>query len=334
MSSPHATQTEITLKDIEAAHTRIEGAVYRTPVLVSEALNNRTNANLFFKAEVLQKTGAFKARGAMNFLLQLDASQYPGGVVAYSSGNHAQAVAYAATKLGVTSTIVMPADAPTIKIKNTQALGGKVVLYNRLTESREDIARSISEKEQAALVPPFDHPWTIGGQGTVALELLEQVDTPLDILLVPCSGGGLTSGCGIVFKSKSPQTQVWAVEPEGYDDVGLSLKNGSIQTVPQSQPSLCDSLMMTHPGTLTFPILQNTVQEALVVPESFVRQAMADAFEDLKVVVEPGGAIGLGAVLAYPKRFEGKTVGIILSGGNVDAGVFSRILSGVVVGSE
>lgn len=319
-----------TLAEIEAASRRLASCIRPTPLLSSPFLDERVGGRLLFKAEVLQRTGSFKFRGACNFILQLDSSQKARGVVAFSSGNHAQAVAYAAQLMDVPATIVMPTDAPQIKIENTRAYGAKVILYDRMTESRETIARHLVEESGATLLPPYDHPWTIAGQGTVGLEMFHQateLGDRLDKMLVPCSGGGLTAGCSLALKELSPETRIYAVEPEGYDDTARSLKAGKVTEVPLGHPSLCDSLMMPHPGMLTFPINQARLTGGLVVGDEEVLHAMALAFHHLKVIVEPGGAVGLAAALSGKVDCIGKTLGIVLSGGNVDASVFSQALS-------
>lgn len=318
--------------DLEAAAKRIAPHALQTPVLESARLNTLLGRRVLFKAECLQKTGAFKYRGACNFLLQLDTAAKARGVVTFSSGNHAQAIAAAAHLFGISATIVMPEDAPRIKIENTRFYGATVVLYNRVTESREAIAHALAEEKGLTLVPPFDHPWTIAGQGTTGLEFAQQVAdlaTSLDALLIPCSGGGLTAGCALAFETLSPATQIFCVEPEGFDDTRQSLatdKRVAIE-LPQHHTD-CDALMVPQPGELTFALNQRLLRGGWVANDTQIHQAMRLLMEHLKLVVEPGGAIGLAALLANKSLDKrGETVGIVLSGGNVDPDLLRRVLA-------
>lgn len=320
----------LSLEQVLAAHERIRPHIRRTPLLESVFLNDLLGARLLFKAEVLQKTGAFKYRGAVNFLAQLVQSEQVRGVVSYSSGNHAQALAAVAHVFGIPATIVMPEDAPQIKIEGTRYYGAKVVLYNRQTENRVEIAEKIVEQTGAILVPPFDHPWIMAGQGTVALEILEDLDqlqATTDQALIPCSGGGLTAGCATVFRALSPATHVFAVEPEGYDDTQRSLEAGSRLEISPHQATLCDSLALTCPGELTFEINKALLNGVFTADDKLVRQAMQLAFQHLKLVVEPGGAIGLAALLSGKHEIKGQTIVVVLSGGNVDPALFSAVLA-------
>lgn len=322
--------TAIHLSDIQAASHRIRPEAIVTPLLESPQINQALGGRVLFKAEVLQKTGSFKFRGAMNFLRQVKAAEGVRHVVAYSSGNHAQAVAATAQMLGLKATIVMPEDAPAMKIEGTRFYGAEVVLYNRRTESREEMAHRLVVQYKAVLVPPYDHPFTIAGQGTVGLELVEQaqaLETSLDAVFVPCSGGGLTAGCALAVKTMSPQTHVYSVEPEGFEDTARSLAQGqrvSIDAIGNN--TLCDALMMPQPGVVTFPINARYVTRGLSVSDDAVYKAMAMMFQHLKLVVEPGGAVGLAALLSGQWDCQGKTVAIILSGGNVDPQVFMQAL--------
>jgi threonine dehydratase len=321
---------DLSIDHILRAQQRITDLIVQTPVLESPALNNLVNGRLLFKAETLQKTGSFKFRGACHFISTLSQDEQRRGVVAYSSGNHAQAVAYAAQLFNIHATIVMPADAPRIKIENTRSYGADVILYDRMTESRESIAEAVVREKGAILLPPYDHPHTIVGQGTLALELCEQVaqlNTRLDALLVPCSGGGLAAGCALAMKARSPKTLLYTVEPEGYDDTAQSFKAGKRVAVSGKEQSLSDALMMTIPGKITFPINAEAYTGGFVVTDTQVRHAMAMAFQHLRLVVEPGGAVGLAAALSGQLDCQGKTTGIVLSGGNVDPEVFRSVLS-------
>lgn len=319
-----------TYADVLQAAARLKGHANLTPLIECQALNDQLEGRLLFKAELFQKTGSFKFRGAYNFIAQLSKPVRLGGVVAFSSGNHAQAVALAARQFGIPATIVMPHDAPRMKMENTRVYGATVVQYNRITQDREAIARKLCEEQGATLLPPFDHPWTIAGQGTVGLELIQQTETMgavLDSVLVPCSGGGLTAGCALALQALSPQTQVYTVEPVGYDDTARSLAVGHPVSIMPTVNSLCDALLLPHPGELTFEINAERVAGGLVVTDDEVRYAMRMAFEHLKLVVEPGGSVGLAAALAGKVDCTGKTVGIILSGGNVDAGTYARAIA-------
>ncbi len=321
----------VVIDDLLAAQKRIEGYTVKTPLLESPVLNERLNGRLLVKAEVLQRTGSFKDRGAFNFLSALDPEIRAHGVVAYSSGNHAQAVAAAANYYGIPAAIVMPADAPTVKIRKTRAFGAEVILYDRINDSREAIGRDIAETHGYTLVPPYDHPVVIAGQGTVGLEMLqhaEERNASFDHLLIPCSGGGLAAGCGIAFQSRSIQTKLYAVEPEGYADTALSLQSRERVAIQPGQSTLCDALMMPQPGEITFPLNQNSLTGAFVVSDTEVIAAMIEAFEQFHLVVEPGGAVALAFVLSHPEAFRQQTTGIILSGGNIDRKRYSELIAG------
>lgn len=319
----------LSLADIEAAAGRIAGHAVRTPVLEARAAGAATGARVFVKPEVLQRTGSFKFRGAMNRLAQLSLDERKRGVVAFSSGNHAQGVAAAAQVLDTPATIVMPADAPRLKIANTRNLGAEVVLYDRAREDRVAIGRKLAAERGLTLVPPFDDYAVMAGQGTIALELVEEAkkrDLTFDAVLAPCSGGGLTSGIATALAALSPVTKVYAVEPAAFDDLARSLKAGERLANAPGAKSICDALMVDKPGELTFPILQKTKVEALAVTDDEVLAAMRHAFYELKLVTEPSGATSLAAVLAGKLETKNKTIAVVLSGGNVDGDAFNRAL--------
>jgi threonine dehydratase len=320
-----------TIQDIESAAARIAPYAIRTPLLNSEALARATGAAaVFLKPEMLQVCGAFKFRGAMNRLAQLSPEQLKTGVVAFSSGNHAQGVAIAAAKLGCPAVIVIPKDAPRIKIEATRAAGAEIRLFDRYTESREEISAALAAERGAVVVPAFDDADVIAGQGTLALEMAEQAAQAggsLDIILCPIGGGGLIAGVAVATRARSPDTLVYGVEPEGFDDTRRSLESGERQSNAPGAKTLCDSLMTPAPGILTFEIMKQTLSGVLVVSDAEVKAAMRFAFEKLKLVVEPGGSVALAAALAGKLDMKGKRVGLILSGGNVDPGQFASILS-------
>ena len=317
--------------DISLAARRISGEAVVTPLVENAKLNAIVGGRIFIKAECLQRTGSFKFRGAWNCISKLDAAANLGGVVAYSSGNHAQGVAAAAQLRGVPALIVMPADTPDIKKINTKSYGAEVVTYDRATESREKIANQYTAKRGAVLVPPFEHPDIIAGQGTCGLEIINDLQargTALDDMLVNCSGGGLTAGIALAFSEMSPQTKVHSVEPEGFDDYARSLRSGVREKNASAAGSICDALLTPQPGEMTFAMNKGRLAEGYVVSEAEVRSAVRFAFETLKLVVEPGGAVGLAAVLSGKINAKDKNVGIVLSGGNVDAKLFADILAG------
>ncbi|MCH8071327.1 MAG: threonine/serine dehydratase [Proteobacteria bacterium] len=318
----------VDFKDIEAAAKRLAPVTVETPLLRSSALDEIAGGTVYIKPENLQVTGSFKFRGAYNMLSQLTADEAKHGVVAFSSGNHAQAVAASGTMLGIDTTIVMPEDAPAIKIENTRRLGGKAVLYDRYSEDREAIAREIAAETGSVVVPAFDHERIIAGQGTVGLELMRQCAdfgvTP-DQVLVSCSGGGLISGTALAVKTMSPETSVYPVEPEDFDDTARSLISGERETNDPGARSICDALQTERPGKLTFAINRKLLGAGLVVSDGEVKEAMRFAFRHLKLVVEPGGAVALAAVLSGKIDTRDKLTVIVLSGGNVDAEMFAAI---------
>ncbi len=322
----------VTLADIQAAAARIKGHAIETPLIESPALNERLGRRVLIKPETLQRVGAFKFRGAYNRLVQLDAEGRRAGVVAFSSGNHAQGVALAARLLGIPALIVMPADAPAVKVEATRGYGAEIRLYDRLTEDRVAIAAEIASQRGSVVVPAFDDLDIIAGQGTVGLELLSQAQArgvTFDVVVSPVGGGGLMAGLSTAVKALSPSTALVGVEPEGFDDTLRSLKAGSRQTLTPTTRSLCDALETPAPGELTFPILQRNVADIAVVSDAEVADAMRYAFATLKLVVEPGGCVGLAALLAGKvRRWGDGTTGLVLSGGNVDPALFAEILAG------
>jgi threonine dehydratase len=305
----------VTAADVRGAAERIRGVARRTPVLTSRLFDAEAGAAAFFKCEMFQRGGAFKFRGASNFLRQMRASDLPRGVVAFSSGNHAQAVALAAAELGTRATIVMPNDAPAAKLAATRAYGAQVVMYDRLREDREAIGNKISSETGATLVPPYDHEWTIAGQGTAALELLEDMPE-LDAIVVPIGGGGLISGCAVIAKEVRPGIRVIGVEPEGANDTYLSVQAGRRVQVPNVD-TIADGLRAPQPGVITFPIIQRSVDQVVLVSDDEIRAAQAFLASRLKIVAEPSGATSAAAVLTRRLPAGVRRVGVILSGGNV-----------------
>jgi threonine dehydratase len=317
-------------EDVQAAAARIAGHARRTPLLHGTPLDERTGGHILLKLETLQHTGSFKFRGAYNRLSQLDGAQRAAGVVAFSSGNHAQGVAAAARLLGIPATIVMPEDAPAVKMRNTLALGAEVVCYDRLRESREAIAARLAAERGAVLVPSFDDPDIIAGQGTVGLEIAEQAaeaGLALDDVVVCTSGGGLVAGTALAIRALSPTTRVWSAEPAGHDDHRRSLASGRRESNAPGTRSFCDALLAPQPGELTFEINRRLLAGGVAVTDAEVRSAIAFAARTLKLVVEPGGAVALAAVLAGKLDGQGRTVAVVLSGGNIDDALLVEILS-------
>jgi len=306
----------VTLDDIREAHRRIRRIVRRTPVETSRGFDQEAGCRVFFKCENFQRGGSFKIRGASNFIFQLPPDQLRHGVVAYSSGNHAQAVAIAARQAGASATLVMPLDAPRSKVQATQDQGAQIVTYDRLRESREAIGEAIASRTGATLVPPFDHAWIIAGQGTVALELLEEVPD-LDALVAPLGGGGLLSGCAIAAQGLRPGIRVFGVEPEDGNDWQLSLTAGRRVEIPPPSTA-ADGLRATRPGELTFSILRERLEAVVLVSEQEIRAAMRFLLLRLKILVEPSGAVAAAAVLCGKLPARVTSVGVVLSGGNVD----------------
>jgi threonine dehydratase len=319
-----------TFADVQAAARRLDGVTRRTPLLENERINAKLGGRLFLKAECLQRTGSFKLRGAYNFLSLMSEADRARGVVGWSSGNHAQGLAEAARLMGVTATIVMPADAPALKVANTRASGAEVVLYDRVKESREQIGQGIAAKSGATIVPPYDHPWILTGQGTAGLEIVEQakaIGVTLDAVAAPCSGGGLSTGIALAVKGLSPSTSVHAGEPAGFDDLARSLATGTKQKNDKLSGSICDALLAPTPGDVTFPLARKLLGPGLVVTDDEVLDAMETAFREFKLVVEPGGAVALAAALTGKLPVKGRAVAVVCSGGNVDHATFMRALS-------
>lgn len=319
-----------TAADVDAAAKRLSGIAVRTPLINSALLDAAVGARVFLKAETLQRTGSFKFRGAYNKISQIPEAKRAGGVVAYSSGNHAQGVAAAAKLLGMRATIVMPADAPMAKRERTKALGAEVVLYDRNKEDRAAIAKKIADERGATLVPPFDDPMIIAGQGTIGREIVEDLAAlglKPDIVVIGASGGGLAAGTALGVKSRVPDCKFFTAEPDGFDDTRRSFASGKRETNPKLSGTICDALMTQTPGEITFPINRELIGDGVTATDEEVGRAVAFAFRELKLVVEPGGAIGLAALLAGRPDVKGKVVVAVLSGGNVDAELFDRLIA-------
>jgi len=331
IQSPPMLQTpalSVSLDDVRAAHERIRPHVHRTPVMTSRQVDTLTGARLFFKCEVFQRVGAFKARGAFSRVTRLTSEERSRGVVAFSSGNHAQAVALAARELGVAATIVMPADAPALKIAATRGYGAEVILYDRATESREEIARRIASERGATVIPPFDDDAVIAGQGTLAVELLEDVPD-LDVLVTPCGGGGLLSGCAVAGRGLRPGLRLYGVEPEAGDDVKRSLEAGEPVQIPVPA-TIADSLQTTVPARRTLAHIAALTEGIVTVSDLELRRAMAFLAARMKLVVEPGGSAAFAAILhGRLPDLAGRKVGVVLSGGNIDPDRFGALISGV-----
>jgi threonine dehydratase len=316
----------VTIADVRSAAQRLNGVANHTPVVTSRAFDERAGAKVFFKCENLQRGGAFKFRGAYNTIGQLSDDQRRRGVVSFSSGNHAQGVALAARLLGVPAVIVMPRDAPEVKLVATRGYGAEVVLYDRAEQKRDAIARQLAEERGLALVPPFDHPLIIAGQGTAALELLADVPD-LDILIVPIGGGGLISGCSIAAHALRPAMRVIGVEPETANDSFLSLQKGERVSTPQSH-SIADGLLPTAPGAITFPIMQQHLESIALVSDGEIAEAVRFLALRMKLIVEPSGAAPAAALMSsHVANSSGKQVGAILSGGNVDPHILAGLLN-------
>jgi threonine dehydratase len=319
-----------TAADVDSAARRLAGVALRTPLISSPVLDALTGARVFLKAETLQRTGSFKFRGAYNKLSSIPADKRAGGVVAFSSGNHAQGVAHAASLLEMPSVIVMPLDAPRPKRERTQAFGAEVVLYDREKEDREAIARQIAETRGATLVPPYDDPFIIAGQGTAGREIMEDLSAlgmKPDVAVIGASGGGLAAGISLALKARVPSVKIYTAEPEGFDDTARSFRSGKHEHNERLSGSICDALMSNTPGKITFEINRELIGEGIAASDEEVARAVAFAFRELKLVVEPGGAIGLAALLAGRPDVKGKVVVAVLSGGNVDPELFSRLVA-------
>jgi threonine dehydratase len=319
-----------TARDVDAAAQVLRGVALRTPLIASPALDALTGARVFLKAETLQRTGSFKFRGAYNKLAAIPREARAGGVVAFSSGNHAQGVAAAAQLLGMPAVIVMPSDAPHGKRARTAALGAEVVLFDRANDDREAIARDIAANRNAVLVPPYDDPLVIAGQGTVGREIIEDLATlglSPDVIAVTASGGGLTAGIALAVKSRAPNARVYTAEPAGFDDHARSFMSGRREQNAALTGTICDALMARTPGQLTFAINRDLVGEGVAATDREVAVAMVFAFHELKLVVEPGGAVALAALMSGKIAIKDKIAVAVLSGGNVDADVFHRLVA-------
>jgi threo-3-hydroxy-L-aspartate ammonia-lyase len=318
-------QTLPSFEDVRAAAQRIEGQAHKTPVVTSRTVDEEFGARVFFKCENLQRMGAFKFRGAFNALSCFDARQRKAGVVAFSSGNHAQAIALSARVLGIPSTIVMPHDAPAAKVAATKGYGGKVVSYDRYTEDREQIGRELAERHGLTLVPPYDHPDVIAGQGTAAKELFEEVGE-LDAFFVCLGGGGLLAGSALATRALSPRCKLYGVEPEAGNDGQRSFRSGAIVHIDTPR-TIADGAQTQHLGNLTFPIIRRDVDDILTVSDAQLVERMAFAVTRMKLVIEPTGCLGFAAALAMKEQLKGQRVGILVSGGNVDLARFCSLLS-------
>ncbi|HCL5269205.1 TPA: threo-3-hydroxy-L-aspartate ammonia-lyase [Salmonella enterica] len=311
--------------DIAAAAERIDGYANKTPEMTSRTVNEEFGAEVFFKCENFQRMGAFKFRGAMNALRQFTPQQRAAGVVAFSSGNHAQAIALSAKLLGIPSTIVMPHDAPVAKVAATKGYGGNVVVYDRYTEDREQIGRDLAEKHNLTLIPPYDHPYVIAGQGTAAKELIEEVGL-LDVLFVCLGGGGLLSGSALAVRHLSPECVIYGVEPEAGNDGQQSFRKGEIVHI-DTPKTIADGAQTQHLGHYTFPLIQKYVNDILTVSDSELVASMKFMAERMKIVVEPTGCLGFAAAWERKSELAGKKIGIIISGGNVDISRYSEFLA-------
>ena len=320
-----ATPLAVAYADVEAAAARIEGVAHRTPVATSRQFDERAGCEAYFKCENLQRMGAFKFRGAYNALARLSAEERARGVVAFSSGNHAQAVALAGRLLGVPAVIVMPADAPAVKIAATRGYGAEVVLYDRAEGSREGVAARIATERASRVVPPFDHPDVIAGQGTAAKELIEEVG-PLDYLFVCCGGAGLLSGCAIAATHLSPGVRVVGVEPEAGDDAARSFRSKKLERV-ENPETIADGARTQSMGAITFPLVMALVHDIITVSDAQLVEAMRFVWERMKLVVEPTGALAAAGVLSGRIDVRGRRVGIILSGGNADLKALAKLFA-------
>ncbi len=320
----------VSIEMIVAARARLRGHARRTPLLSSPFLDEIAGRRLFIKAECLQHTGSFKFRGGWSAVSALEPEVRARGVIAFSSGNHAQGVALAAKLHGVPSVIIMPSDAPKLKIANTRALGAEVVLYDRATEDRDAIGARLSEERRLTLIKPFDEPQVIAGQGTTGLEIAEQAEeegvTAAEVL-VPCGGGGLTSGIALALEARTPSFRVRPCEPEGFDDTARSLASDKIERNATLSGSICDAIITPQPGNITFPILKRLAGPGIVVTDEEALRAMALAFTRLKIVVEPGGAVALAAALFHGEQLREDAAIVVTSGGNVDDEMFGRALA-------
>ena len=314
-----------TYKDVAEAHQRILPYLNKTPVLTSRTINELTGAQFYFKCENFQRMGAFKFRGAMNALSQFTAQQRKNGVVTFSSGNHAQAIALSAKLLGIPATIIMPEDAPKAKMEATKGYGGRMITYNRYTEDREKIGQQLAQKEGLTLIPPYDHPHIIAGQGTAAKELFDEVGQ-LDMLFVPLGGGGLLSGSLLSTKPLSPDCKIFGVEPLAGNDGQQSLRKGEIIHI-DTPKTIADGAQTQHLGNYTFEIIRNHVNDILTATDEELISAMQFYAQRMKIIVEPTGCLSLAAARQFGDKLKGKKIGIIISGGNVDIAQYGRFLA-------
>ena len=319
----------LTHSEIDKAHERIFSLIIKTPLISSETINEKTNSNVYFKLENLQWTGSFKLRGASNKISQLSNEEKSRGIVSYSSGNHAQAVAYASNLFGVHATIIMPKNAPSIKIENTKKYGAEIIIYDSMHESREKIASEIARKENKTIIKPYDDLDVIAGQGTVGKEIAEELklkNIQPDIYLCCCGGGGLIAGSSTYLKHTFPHIKNFSVEPEEFNDTELSLKNNSVVKNKESGKSICDALLAPQPGNITFPINQTTLSGGLTVSDEEIKKTIIELAENMKIVAEPGGAVAATALLTNKINVKNKNVVVMISGGNIDYKLFSSIV--------
>ncbi|MBI3507002.1 MAG: threonine/serine dehydratase [Proteobacteria bacterium] len=332
MSSSAATRSDLPVfADVQAAAKRIDGYAVRTPLLAAPLLDARIGGRLLVKAEPLQRTGSFKFRGAYNKISQIPENVRSRGVVAFSSGNHAQGVAAAAAMFGIPSWIFMPKDAPAIKIARTKEFGATVVHFDRYADDREAMGRKFQEERGATLVPPFDDFDVISGQGTIGIEIAEQcaaIGAKPDAIMVCCGGGGLVSGTALALSHTMPGVPVYAVEPKDFDDTKRSFESGKRESIDPKARSICDALLSPSPGAITFALNSKLLKGVLTISDDEARSAMATAFIEYKLVVEPGGAVAMASVLSGKYPIKGKTVVAVASGGNVDPALFAQVLGG------
>jgi threonine dehydratase len=318
-----------TVEDVRRAASCLEGKAYKTPLLESPLLNEKLGCRLLVKPETLQRTGSFKFRGAYNKIFHIPVNKRKNGIVAFSSGNHAQGVAAAAKIFGIETQIIMPKDAPAIKVANTRSYGAQVLFYDRFKEDRSIIGEKLVKENGATLVHPYDDSMIVAGQGTVGLEVARQaqaMDANLNAFLAPCGGGGLISGCALALETESPETEIYSAEPVGFEDTALSVAAGERLVGKRDRKSICDSLLSPKPGKITYEINARLLKSGLTINDETVIKAMKVAFNYFKLVVEPGGAAALAAVLSEKYKANGKTVAVVLSGGNVDAKVYRKAL--------
>ena len=328
--STEDTHRMITADGVHHAARRLAGNAIETPLIENEFLNDIADGRILVKAEVLQHCGSFKFRGAYNLVSKIPAQERQRGVLAWSSGNHAQGIARAARHFDTPATIIMPADTPDIKTEKVRAFGADIIPYDRYSEDREEIAKPIQKERNMILAPSYDHPDIIEGQGTLALETVAQArnkNAALDAFIICCGGGGLTSGCATILEEISPQTEVWIAEPEGFDETWASIKSGKRQRADITQRTICDAIATPTPGRLTFPIMQRLVKGGVCLTEDDVAKAMLFALKYLKLIVEPGGAVALAAILSGKYDAKGKVTAITLSGGNVDPALFASLIN-------